>query len=53
LNAAEKLKAHAASLLPSFKCPAEIRFAETLPRTATGKLQRFKLRDELAKGIKS
>jgi 4-hydroxybenzoate-CoA ligase len=53
LNAAERLKAHAASLLPPFKCPAEIRFADMLPRTATGKLQRFKLRDELAKGIKS
>ena len=46
---AERLKAHAAALLPPFKCPAEIRFAEALPRTATGKLQRFKLRDELAK----
>jgi benzoate-CoA ligase family protein len=47
--AAARLKAHASALLPPFKCPAEIRFAEALPRTATGKLQRFKLRDELAK----
>nr|MDQ3746952.1 hypothetical protein [Acidobacteriota bacterium] len=52
-TAAERLKAHAATLLPPFKRPAEIRFADALPRTATGKLQRFKLRDELAKGIKS
>ncbi|MDQ3919139.1 MAG: benzoate-CoA ligase family protein [Acidobacteriota bacterium] len=51
--AAEKLKAHAATLLPPFKRPAEIRMTSALPRTATGKLQRFKLRDELAKGIKS
>jgi 2-aminobenzoate-CoA ligase len=35
------------ALLPPFKRPAEIRFADALPRTATGKLQRFKLREEL------
>jgi benzoate-CoA ligase family protein len=46
--AAEKLKAQTAALLPPFKRPAEIRFAKALPRTATGKLQRFKLREELA-----
>ena len=45
---AERLKAHASGLLPPFKRPAEIRLADALPRTATGKLQRFKLRDELA-----
>jgi fatty-acyl-CoA synthase len=28
-----------------FKCPSEIRFVEDLPRTATGKLQKFKLRE--------
>lgn len=48
-EAAEKLKAHASALLHSYKCPSEIRFADALPRTATGKLQRFKLREELAK----
>jgi 2-aminobenzoate-CoA ligase len=41
------LKAHVSALLPPFKRPAEIRFADALPRTATGKLQRFKLREEL------
>ena len=46
--AAEKLKAHASALLPPFKRPAEIRLAGSLPRTATGKLQRFKLREGLA-----
>ncbi|HEX3558652.1 MAG TPA: benzoate-CoA ligase family protein [Pyrinomonadaceae bacterium] len=45
---AERLKAHVSALLPPFKRPAEIRFADALPRTATGKLQRFKLREELA-----
>jgi fatty-acyl-CoA synthase len=28
-----------------FKCPTSIRFVEELPRTATGKLQKFKLRE--------
>ena len=45
----EKLKAHAAALLPPYKRPSEFRFADALPRTATGKTQRFKLREELAK----
>jgi benzoate-CoA ligase family protein len=30
--------------LPGFKCPQEYRFVNELPRTATGKLQRFLLR---------
>jgi 2-aminobenzoate-CoA ligase len=29
-----------------YKYPRRIEFVETLPRTETGKLQRFKLRDE-------
>ena len=45
--AAQKLKEQVSALLPPFKRPAEIRMASALPRTATGKLQRFKLRDEL------
>jgi acyl-coenzyme A synthetase/AMP-(fatty) acid ligase len=34
-----------ASLLPTFKCPSELRVVDSLPRTATGKIQRFKLRE--------
>lgn len=30
--------------LPTYKCPKEIRFVDEIPKTATGKLQRFKLR---------
>lgn len=41
---AERLKESVGSVLPSYKCPTEIHFIERLPRTATGKLQRFKLR---------
>jgi benzoate-CoA ligase len=40
---------HAGRSLPKFKRPQKIVFMDTLPRTATGKVQRFKLR-ELAKG---
>ena len=43
----ENLKSQVSALLPSYKCPAEIYFTDQLPRTATGKLQRFKLRDKL------
>jgi acyl-coenzyme A synthetase/AMP-(fatty) acid ligase len=35
---------HAAKSLPRFKRPQRIHFMEQLPRTATGKVQRFKLR---------
>jgi benzoate-CoA ligase family protein len=44
-QAAAALKSEVSRLLPPFKCPAEIYFTNQLPRTATGKLQRFKLRD--------
>ncbi|HEX8068987.1 MAG TPA: benzoate-CoA ligase family protein [Pyrinomonadaceae bacterium] len=41
---AARLRAEVAARLPAYKCPAQIHFAATLPRTATGKLQRYKLR---------
>ena len=41
----ESLKAQVSNALPSYKCPTEIYFMNQLPRTATGKLQRFKLRE--------
>jgi acyl-coenzyme A synthetase/AMP-(fatty) acid ligase len=41
---AAALKSEVTRRLPSYKCPAEIYFTDHLPRTATGKLQRFKLR---------
>lgn len=30
--------------LANFKCPSEVHFVENLPKTATGKIQRFRLR---------
>ncbi len=42
---ARALEAHAKTLLAPFKCPRWIVFLDELPKTATGKIQRFKLRD--------
>ncbi|MFD4546611.1 AMP-binding protein [Streptomyces sp. NPDC058466] len=41
----EALRAFLKSELAPYKCPREIVFLEALPRTATGKLQRFRLRE--------
>jgi 4-hydroxybenzoate-CoA ligase len=43
-NAAEHLHASVAAQLPAYKCPQQINVVRELPRTATGKLQRYKLR---------
>ena len=44
-DAAASLKTAVSKTLPSYKCPAAVRLVSSLPRTATGKLQRFKLRE--------
>ncbi len=41
---ADGLKAHVKSQLAPFKYPRWIEFVPSLPKTATGKIQRFKLR---------
>jgi acyl-coenzyme A synthetase/AMP-(fatty) acid ligase len=45
----EQIKEEAAKVLPRYKRPQRIRFMKELPRTPTGKVQRFKLR-QLARG---
>jgi benzoate-CoA ligase len=40
----KEIMEHAGKSLPRFKRPQRIHFIEQLPRTATGKVQRFKLR---------
>jgi acyl-CoA synthetase (AMP-forming)/AMP-acid ligase II len=42
----EDLIAHCRDRLAHFKCPTSVELRESLPRTATGKLQKFKLRAE-------
>ncbi len=41
---------HCRSRLSHFKCPTSIEVREALPRTATGKLQKFKLREPYWEG---
>jgi acyl-coenzyme A synthetase/AMP-(fatty) acid ligase len=38
---------HAEKMLPSHQRPREILVVQELPRTATGKLQRFKLKEHV------
>jgi acyl-CoA synthetase (AMP-forming)/AMP-acid ligase II len=47
---AEELVAHCRSLLAGYKCPKRVDFVAELPRTATGKLQKFKLREKFWEG---
>ena len=42
----EELKAFVKDKLAPYKYPRQIEFVEDLPKTATGKIQRFKLRDQ-------
>jgi 2-aminobenzoate-CoA ligase len=38
------LQDHVKAAIAPYKYPRQVQFASTLPRTETGKLQRFKLR---------
>jgi len=42
---AAEIQGFVKSRLASYKCPDEIRFVRELPKTATGKIQRFRLRE--------
>jgi fatty-acyl-CoA synthase len=42
---ADDLITHCRGTLAGFKCPKRVEFVTELPRTATGKLQKFKLRE--------
>ena len=43
-DAVKTLQDHVKATIAPFKYPRQIEFRDTLPRTETGKLQRFKLR---------
>jgi benzoate-CoA ligase family protein len=49
--AEDELRRLCASTLPRFKQPRRYLFVSELPYTATGKVQRFKLREQLRSGI--
>jgi acyl-CoA synthetase (AMP-forming)/AMP-acid ligase II len=44
------LIAHCRTRLAGYKCPKRVDFVDELPRTATGKLQKFKLRESYWQG---
>ena len=46
----EELIAHSRESLAHYKCPTSIEFRDELARTATGKLQKFKLRQPYWEG---
>jgi acyl-CoA synthetase (AMP-forming)/AMP-acid ligase II len=46
----EELIAHCRTLLAGYKCPKRVDFVAVLPRTATGKLQKFKIREPYWQG---
>ncbi len=46
---ARVLDGHSRSMLAPFKCPRWFSFLDDLPKTATGKIQRFKLREQSQK----
>ena len=45
---AEELRRHVRSVTAPYKYPRSIRFVDSLPRTATGKIRRSAVRDDLA-----
>ena len=44
--AVEELREHARGLIAKFKVPDDIEFVEELPKTSTGKIQKYALRDK-------
>jgi fatty-acyl-CoA synthase len=46
----DEIIAHCRGALAGFKCPKRIEFVDSLPRTATGKLQKFKMREPFWEG---
>lgn len=47
----ESVIAHCRSLLAGYKCPKAVELRQELPRTATGKLQKFRLRAPYWEGL--
>jgi 2-aminobenzoate-CoA ligase len=43
---AKALQSHVKAAIAPYKYPREVEFVEALPKTATGKLQRYALRED-------
>jgi acyl-CoA synthetase (AMP-forming)/AMP-acid ligase II len=46
----DEVVTHCRSVLAGYKCPKRVEFRDALPRTATGKLQKFRLRSPYWEG---
>jgi len=46
----EEIRQHVLSRLAAYKCPQTFEVVDDLPKTATGKIQRYKLRESAAAG---
>ena len=46
----DEIRAHCRGLMAHFKTPSRVEFVEALPRTATGKLKKFELRNQYWQG---
>lgn len=51
-SVARTIQSALTSSLSVYKCPREIRLIDDIPRTATGKVQRFKLRATIDSGVR-
>ena len=47
----DEIVQHCRANMAGFKIPRQIEFVETLPRTATGKLKKFELREAYWQGV--
>ncbi len=47
----EEIVAHCRGVMAHFKAPSRVEFVDALPRTATGKLKKFEIRDKFWAGI--
>ena len=47
----DDIVAHCRATMAGFKIPRQVEFVETLPRTATGKLKKFELREAYWQGV--
>ncbi|MCX4091014.1 AMP-binding protein [Nocardia sp. alder85J] len=48
---ADDIITHCRNYLAGYKCPKRVEFVAALPRTATGKIQKFKLREPYWRGL--
>jgi acyl-CoA synthetase (AMP-forming)/AMP-acid ligase II len=48
---AEELQAWCAARLACFKMPQSVRFRDALPKTPTQRVEKYKLREEYARGV--